>query len=107
MIETYWQVCPPNTHFVTAWLVPEPLGGYSVRGINLPDCVTAGATKEECLRNLEAAAKALIESYLANGEQIPWAGCDTWAECSRGDDWHANPPTNLARRISVTVELKA
>jgi antitoxin HicB len=49
----------------------EPVDGYIASVLELDGCVTAGATPEEALRNLDEAMAAWIESALAHGDKIP------------------------------------
>jgi predicted RNase H-like HicB family nuclease len=49
----------------------EPVEGYLGEVPELPGCLTAGATPEEALRNLEEAMGVWIESALVHGDPIP------------------------------------
>lgn len=93
-VATEWQVMPPNTYRIMAWLIPETEGGYSVVGINLPGCCTQGETMQEAFDNLKDAAKELIASYLEDGKEIPWSR-------------ELPPrPTTDTRRVSVFVTVE-
>ena len=48
-----------------------PDEGYLGEIAELPGCLTAGATPEEALKNLEEAMLLWIESALAHGDPIP------------------------------------
>jgi len=49
----------------------EPEEGYLREVLELPGCLTAGATPEEALQNLDEAMALWIESALAHGDPIP------------------------------------
>lgn len=90
-----WQIFPPNTYRIMAWMTPETDGGYSVVSINLPGCATQGETLDECLRMLKEAAAGLIECYREIGESIPWVTSGPKPE----------PPSPDSRRITVFVTV--
>lgn len=48
-----------------------PDEGYLGVVVELPGCVTAGATPEEALKNLDEAMLLWLESALAHGDPIP------------------------------------
>lgn len=50
----------------TVILNKERVGGYSVRVVELPGCISQGETKEEALRNIREA----IECYLEAREKL-------------------------------------
>jgi predicted RNase H-like HicB family nuclease len=60
-------------YVLDAVLVPEAEGGYSAYADNLPGCVSQGETEAEAVSNLKEAFAALIESYNADNQPIPWA----------------------------------
>lgn len=49
----------------------EPVEGYLGEVLELPGCVTAGATAEEALENLDEALAAWVEGALIRGMSIP------------------------------------
>jgi predicted RNase H-like HicB family nuclease len=49
----------------------EPVEGYLGEVLEFPGCLTAGATPEEALRNLDEAMAVWIESALVHGDLIP------------------------------------
>lgn len=54
-------------------LVSEDDGAYSAIVLNLPGAGSCGATKKEALDNVREAIIGVIESYIADDEDIPWA----------------------------------
>jgi len=65
-------------------------GYYVAYCENLPGVVTQGETYEEALSNLKDAFKAVIETYLEDGEKIPWADCSV-------ERWE--------REVSLSIEI--
>lgn len=58
---------------VRCWIEKdEDAGGYCVYAPDLPGCASCGETLNECLENIKEAAAGCIESYLADGVDIPW-----------------------------------
>ncbi len=49
----------------------EPAEGYLGEVLELEGCITAGATPEEALRNLDEAMAVWVDSALAEGDPIP------------------------------------
>lgn len=49
----------------------DPDEGYIGEVLEFPGCLTAGATPEEALRNLDEAMAAWLSSALAHGDPIP------------------------------------
>lgn len=52
-------------------LIPNEDGTYSAEIFEFPGCFAEGATPDEAIRNLEAAAESWIEASLAQGLEIP------------------------------------
>ncbi len=51
---------------------------HSVVALNLPGCSSYGDTAADAKKNIREAAIVLVESYEADGEQIPWK--DTFSD---------------------------
>jgi|SRR6185312_14041604 len=47
-------------------------GSVSVVVLNLPGAGSCGKTEEEAIANVREAIQGVIESYLEDGEEIPW-----------------------------------
>jgi predicted RNase H-like HicB family nuclease len=60
-------------------LLPDPLGGFTATIQEFPGCIAEGASAEEALVNLDAAAASWIEVALEQGvdirEPISFDGC--------------------------------
>ena len=59
-------------HSFTLLFEPAEEGGYVVTCPALPGLVTEGDTFDEALANAVEALAALVESYAAHGERVPW-----------------------------------
>jgi len=59
-------------------LIPEEDGTWSAIVLNLPGAASCGDSEEEALLNVREAIVGVVQSYLADGEAIPW--CDTTAD---------------------------
>jgi predicted RNase H-like HicB family nuclease len=46
-------------------------GGYWAEVLELPGCMSQGETQPEVLANIKAAIRAIIDSYVADGEPVP------------------------------------
>jgi len=47
-------------------------GVFSVIILNLPGAGSCGASEDEAIENAKEAALGVIESYVEDGEEIPW-----------------------------------
>jgi len=47
-------------------------GIFSAVALNLPGAGSCGDTLEEAVENSKEAIRGVLESYVANGEEIPW-----------------------------------
>ena len=57
-------------------LIPEEDGSFSAVVLNLPGTGSCGATEEEAMENVKEAILGVIESYKADGREVPWReGC--------------------------------
>jgi predicted RNase H-like HicB family nuclease len=54
-------------------IVPEDDGTYSAVALNLPGAGSCGDTVAAAVENATEAVHGILESYLADGEKIPWA----------------------------------
>lgn len=63
---------PPETYRVFLRTIPEEDGGYSTIAINLPGAGSCGDTEEESIANAKEAIEGVLESYMENGDPIPW-----------------------------------
>src|SRR5262245_52790991 len=70
--EVVWSQNEQGTYRCAVDLLREEDGRYSVWVANLPGVVSQGDTQEEALANIQEAFKAVIESYKAASEAIPW-----------------------------------
>jgi predicted RNase H-like HicB family nuclease len=61
-------------HAVRAHLaiVKEGDGSFSVIVLNLPGCGSCGETEEDAISNVREAVKEVVESYRADGQEVPW-----------------------------------
>jgi len=87
---------PPGTvYLVHVHLLEEDDGRISVHAARLPGCASQGDTIEEALTNIVDALKAVILTYKAYGEEIPWR------------DWQdaVEPPLFSEKRM-VRVDLR-
>jgi antitoxin HicB len=50
---------------------PQPEGGYTVTFPDLPEAITEGDTKEECLHHAEEVLTLCLEQRMDDGEAIP------------------------------------
>jgi len=53
-------------------LIREDNGFYSAVVANLPGCGSCGASEEEAVVNVQEAIRGTIQSYIADGKDIPW-----------------------------------
>ena len=53
-------------------IVREDDGSYSAIVLNLPGAGSCGATRDEAISNAMDAVRAVIASYAADNEQVPW-----------------------------------
>lgn len=53
-------------------LTQEDDCGYSAIVLNLPGAGSCGDTEDEAVHNAREAVCGVIESYLADGEDVPW-----------------------------------
>ena len=58
-----------------AVLCSEPDGGFSVYARNLPGVVSQGETIDEAIENVKEAFCGAVETYVAEGMEIPWGDC--------------------------------
>jgi predicted RNase H-like HicB family nuclease len=63
-----------NAYRCHVCLIPEEDGAWSAVVLNLPGAGSCGKSEEEALSNVREAILGVIQSYLADGEKIPW--CD-------------------------------
>ncbi len=47
-------------------------GTYSAIAMNLPGAGSCGDTEEEAVENAKEAVRGVLETHLADGEEIPW-----------------------------------
>jgi predicted RNase H-like HicB family nuclease len=66
----------PSSYRCHFAIVKDEEGSFSVTVLNLPGAGSCGDTEEEAVENAKQAAISTIESYLADGEEIPWVACD-------------------------------
>ena len=52
---------------------PQPEGGYTVTFPDIPEAITEGDTKEECLHHAEEVLTLCLEQRMDDGEAIPEA----------------------------------
>ena len=76
----------PKSYRCHIKLIKEEDGGYSAIVLNLPGTGSCGDTEEEALDNVREAASGVIESYLEDGEDLPWR--DSLAEVIPDDARH-------------------
>jgi predicted RNase H-like HicB family nuclease len=69
-------VFDPKSYRCHFAIIKDDETGFSVLVLNLPGAGSSGETEEEAVENAKQAAIATIESYLADGEEIPWVACD-------------------------------
>lgn len=62
----------PRSYRCHILLAREDDGGYSAIVLNLPGAGSCGDTQEEAVLNAREAVCGVIESYLENGEEVPW-----------------------------------
>ena len=89
----HWQVHESPVYEAEIRLCPEQDGGFSVYVPTLPGVVSEGETQEEATENAREALRAVIESYLNDGEPIPWDRSKTAPE-----------PGEIRRWIVVNVQ---
>ena len=65
-------VWDPNSYRCHFVILKDEEGGFSVLALNLPGIGSSGETEEEALANAKEAVGGAIESYLADGVEIPW-----------------------------------
>lgn len=66
-----------NCYRVRVFICPEEDGlGFYAYAANIPGLASDGNTFDEALANVRDAAKAVLSSYLAHGEQIPNEPCE-------------------------------
>lgn len=53
-------------------IIHEDDGTFSAVALNLPGAGSCGATADETFENAKEAARGVLESYIADGEAIPW-----------------------------------
>jgi predicted RNase H-like HicB family nuclease len=70
--EPDWRI--PGGYRCHICLIQEEEGDWSAIVLNLPGVGSCAQTKEEALENVREAILGAIESYVADGEDIPW--CD-------------------------------
>lgn len=63
-----------NTHAYRCHilLTKDDDGGYSAVVLNLPGAGSCGDTEEEAIENVREAICGVVESYIADNEEIPW-----------------------------------
>ncbi len=66
---TVWEPKSFRCHLV---ILREDDGSFSAIVLNLPGVGSCGDTEEAAVANAREAAIGAIESYLKDGEQIPW-----------------------------------
>jgi len=62
----------PKAYRCHVCTIREDDGSFSVIVLNLPGCGSCGDTKEEALKNVREAILGVVESYIKDGQQIPW-----------------------------------
>jgi predicted RNase H-like HicB family nuclease len=60
-----------NVYEVTAIVHAAEEGGYWVEIVDLPGCASQGETVDEALANVQEALRAVIRSYVEDGEDVP------------------------------------
>jgi antitoxin HicB len=50
---------------------PQPEGGYTVTFSDIPEAITEGDTKDECLHNAQEVLTLCLEQRMDDGETIP------------------------------------
>lgn len=68
--DDFWQ--PTNVYRIHVLISKDEHGGYSAVALNLPGVGSCGDTVEEAIENAKVATRAAIESYQADGKDIPW-----------------------------------
>jgi predicted RNase H-like HicB family nuclease len=63
---------PQNLYRCHICVTRDEGGVFSAVVLNLPGCGSCGDTQEEALNNVREAARGVIESHTAAGEEIPW-----------------------------------
>lgn len=67
-----WQLALPESYRLICEIIQEPDGRYSISCLNLPGVASQGDTKQEAISNIEEAFNAVLDSYEADGTEIPW-----------------------------------
>ena len=62
----------PRTYRCHVAILKEEEGGFSAIVLNLPGAGSSGPSEEIVVERVREAVVGLIESYLENGEEIPW-----------------------------------
>lgn len=69
-------------HAVLAHLTPkEDSPGYVAEALNLEGVITEGDTEQEALEHIHEASLGIIQSYLEDGEEVPWIPGTHRTEC--------------------------
>jgi len=67
---TNWE---PKAYRCHLAVVKDEDGGFSAIVLNLPGAGSCGDSEEEAITNVREAVVGVIESYRADGQDIPWA----------------------------------
>ena len=62
----------PTSYRCHLAIVRENDGSFSAIVLNLPGAGSVGASEEEAIESAKEAVAGVIESYIEDGEQIPW-----------------------------------
>ena len=67
-----WQVYQSDVYRCAVDLESDEAGGYSVYVPHLPGVVSEGETEASALENIRKALAAALETYIGDGQSIPW-----------------------------------
>lgn len=81
-----WDVYSHGVYRCDVALEADGSGGYSVYVPRLPGVVSEGDTETHALENIREALAAALETYLADGQPIPWIEAEP-AESSSTRRW--------------------
>lgn len=95
-----WTIPPENTYSVKVYIEKdkEDDEAYNAEVPRLPGCCSYGYTIDKAKANITEALTGCLESYLADGEEIPWLPLEETPPC---------PPGATERVVTVKVEPPA